>query len=110
MHIDCESRPGYTLARVTGSIELASGERLAQTPCLKEAAEDVVLDLSGVDFLDSSGVRVLLGIIRQFIAAKRRLVLARPSPLVFKTLQLVNFDQLVLITDSVESAIGALEN
>lgn len=110
MHIDFEKRDDYTLARVTGSIEMSNGAQLGETPCLRDASEDVVLDLSGVDFLDSSGVRYLLEIVRGFIAARKKIVLANPSPLVLRTLQLVNFDHLVPITSSVEEAIGALAN
>ncbi len=108
MHVECEKRDDYTLARVTGSIEVVSGNRLAEATCLRTASDHVVLDMSGVDFLDSSGVRILLDIVRNFKEAGKKIVMANPSPTVFRTLQLVSFDRLIPIAESVEAGIGAL--
>ncbi len=110
MHVECEKRDDYTLARVTGSIEVVSGNRLAEATCLRTASDNVVLDMSGVDFLDSSGVRILLDIVRNFKNAEKKIIMANPSPTVFRTLQLVNFDRLVPVVESVDSAIGALSD
>lgn len=89
---------------------MSNGSRLMETPCLRDASDHVVLDLSGVNFLDSSGVRYMLKVVRGFFAARKKIVLVNPNPLVLKTLQLVNFDHLVPIASSVEEAIGTLPN
>ena len=43
---------------------------------------DVRVDLSGVTFIDSSGLRVVLGVHQQLIREGRRLVLVAPSHVV----------------------------
>lgn len=47
---------------------------------------DVRLDLDGVTFIDSSGIRVILDVHRQMAADGRRLVLLRPSASVIRLL------------------------
>ncbi len=52
------------------------------------ASNDVVLDLSGTTFLDSSGLRVLLSAHRRLTACGRRLVLRAPSTAVWRILEI----------------------
>lgn len=59
-------------------------EELLPLPCTGDAR----LDLDGVTFIDSSGMRVLLDVHRHMEADGRRLILLRPSASVVRLLQI----------------------
>jgi anti-sigma B factor antagonist len=54
---------GATVLRVAGQLDLATADDLADRlrDVLDARTGSIVLDLSGVDFIDSSGLSVLLG-------------------------------------------------
>lgn len=70
-----ERRPdGPTVVTVSGEIDLTNADQLDR--CLDDAAEqarDLVVDLSGVTYLDSQGLRVLLGLVERHQVAGLRL-------------------------------------
>jgi anti-sigma B factor antagonist len=74
------------------------GEIDAHTaPVLAEAiagvtAPHVVLDMQGVEFVDSSGLRVLIEAHQAAGAAERSLQLVNPSPAVSRLLQISGID------------------
>jgi anti-anti-sigma factor len=57
------------------------------------AAEELVLDLSGLDFIDVAGARTLLGATGDFREAGGRLVLERPQRPVARALRLLGVDR-----------------
>ena len=81
------------------------GEIDAHTaPALADAlaaltTERVVIDLSGVDFVDSSGLRVLIQAHQQADEAGRSLVLARPSTSVRRLLEISGLNDYLTIDD-----------
>lgn len=109
MDVQCERVEELTIARVSGSIEANSGSELTRVACLAEHTEDVVLDLEEVDFLDSTGLGILVGIIRGFNDSGRKIVLAAPAPVVRKTLKITGIDRVVGIMDSVVTAVESLK-
>jgi anti-anti-sigma factor len=61
----------------------------------------------GLEFMDSTGVQVLLDIRVMMNSRGGKLVLARPQNTVARVLNLVGADQLIPVYPSVEEAIGA---
>lgn len=74
---------------LTGEIDAHTAPRLARllTP-LPGTSGDVTVDLGGVDFVDSSGLGVLIDAHRRAAGEGRRFVLARPSPAVVRLLEI----------------------
>lgn len=110
MRIECEKKSNYTLARMTGSLELSQAPRLSEALCLNSMADNIVLDMSGVDFMDSAGLGSLMQVLRGFAESDRRIVIANPSPIVGRTLHLMGVDRIVPIMDTLKSAVGALSS
>lgn len=77
---------------------------------LREATVDaparIVLDLSRVTFMDSSGLGAVIGAMKQ-LAPDRRLELAALSPAVQKVFRLTRMDRVFVIHASPEQAIEA---
>jgi anti-sigma B factor antagonist len=74
-------RAGTPVLAITGEIDLSSATRFAQelASLLADDHDAVRVDLSGVTFLDSSGVRELLAANRRAEATGTQFLLANPS-------------------------------
>ncbi|MGD9703817.1 MAG: STAS domain-containing protein [Acidimicrobiia bacterium] len=68
---------GVVVAR--GDVDLAGGPVLEQAILRREASGPVTIDLSGVDFIDSSGLRSLLAASRRALERGSEVVLRSPS-------------------------------
>jgi anti-anti-sigma factor len=76
--------------RIAGEVDAATAGRLeeALAPAL-DGTGDVTLDLAGLEFVDSTGLRVLLAAVRVLRDHDRRLVFLSPQPAVREVLDLV---------------------
>jgi anti-sigma B factor antagonist len=73
---------GRCVLAITGELDIGSAPTLRDALLgllARDDVPDVWLDLSGVSFLDSSGLAVLLMGARRWKAEGRRLVLTRPT-------------------------------
>jgi len=105
-------RPGTVLLEVDGEIDTATAPRLQAG--LVEALDaahaegsHVVVDLTGVTFLASSGLAVLIGGARRVTALGGRLRLVAASRSVTRPLQVTGADALFDTFDDVASALSA---
>ena len=69
-----------------GDIDLAGGPLLEAAILRRESSEPVVIDLAKVEFIDSSGLRSLLGASRRANDRGTSVVLLRPSTGVMRLL------------------------
>lgn len=67
--------------------------------------EQIVLDLSGVMFVDSSGLGAIVASMKQ-LSDSRRLDLAGLTPDVAKVFRLTRMDSIFVIHESIDHAIG----
>ncbi|HJZ62030.1 MAG TPA: STAS domain-containing protein [Miltoncostaeaceae bacterium] len=97
---------GAALLVVEGELDIASAERLvgAVEALSGESGEPVVLDLSGVSFVDSSGVRALLEVERVTQGMGRPLALLRPSSAVTRLLELIDMRRRFVELDATDPA------
>ena len=103
---------GTPVVRVMGEVDLAT------VPALEEAllgvSDDrvgaVIVDLTGCTFLDSSGIRALIGTKERLERANRRLALALSTPVVLRVLQITGLDERFEIYPSVGAASTAMGN
>jgi anti-sigma B factor antagonist len=108
-----ESHPTpFAVTAADESWLLVSGEvDMATAPLLEHAVRDaerarpdrLTIDLSGVGFLDVSGLRVLLLAARRAREDGRRVVLARPTRMIRRLLALTAIDQSVEVLKEYDS-------
>ena len=72
----------------------------------KNAGARVILDMSLVDFLDSSGLGAVVAIMK-LLAPATKLELAGLTPIVAKVFRLTRMDQVFTIHSSAEEALAA---
>lgn len=73
---------------VVGTIDSHTAESLLDELNRLGTADDAVLDLSQVDFIDSSGLRTIVTAHQQFDAGASQLVLRDPSDAVIRLLEI----------------------
>ena len=81
-----------------------AAEMKAEALRLLGDAPDVVVDLSGVDFLDSAGVGVLVGLFKHARLRGGRARFCGLTPGVRSVLELIQLDRIFEIYDGVEAA------
>ena len=85
----------------TGEIDLYTAPRLqselAEVIANAAPASKIVVDMSGVEFCDSTGMNILLSCLRQVRERGGELELAAPRPAVMKILQVTALDSVFTI-------------
>ena len=96
------------VVKVAGDLDIVTSPALDE--CLKNAQSQgsrVVLDLSGVDFMDTSALAVIVGHWKRLEAAGGSLALAGARYRYTKTLWITGLADRLSLYDSVEAALTA---
>ena len=87
---------GHWLMTVDGDLDLASaGAFVAALAALGAAGTDAVVDMAGVEFVDSAAVRALVGAHRLFERFGLKLTVRAPSRPVRRMLALCRLEQVI---------------
>jgi len=110
MNVHFDLHDGHDVARLPARLGLADANRIRRSleEQLDGTRRSLVIDLSEVDFIDSSGLAALLAVIK---AARRRdgdIVLAAPRARVRALIELTRLDDFVTILPTVSEASARL--
>jgi anti-sigma B factor antagonist len=106
--IELDTHPsGAAVLRVEGRLTMvdAPALRAAAGEAVAGAATTVVVDLSGCEFMDSSGLGAVIAGLKAARQAGGDLRIAAPSPQVLTVLQLTNLERVLRPFASVAEAI-----
>jgi anti-sigma B factor antagonist len=109
VELEIEQRDEVVIARVRGELDIAGargmGERIhAGVPA---SARALVVDLSDLDFIDSSGVAMLFAVARQLGSRRQELrVVAGSGQPVARVLEIVEFDRAAPVHESLDEALA----
>lgn len=106
--LSSEQRDGNLVVTVAGDLDIVTSPALDQ--CLADARGNgnrVVLDLSGVDFMDTSALAVIVGHWKRLESAGGSLALAGARYRYTKTLWITGLADRLSLYDSVEAALTA---
>ena len=80
--------------RLSGDLDALNVPRL-RAILMEHASDDrdTVIDLAGLQFIDSSGLGVLVGALKRYQAAGRRLSLRSPTPSLQRVLEMTGLAQ-----------------
>ena len=102
------SRNGEAVTRLNGKLSLETVNSFIQT-MRQEQAKHLVLDMTGVAFLDSSGVGALVSLFVTRKHAGRTLVLASLTKQAIAALQVSGILKLIPTYPTVETAVNSRE-
>jgi anti-sigma B factor antagonist len=104
-----EQPPGHTVVAVVGEIDVATAPELERALDEAGVAKRVVLDLSECGFIDSSGLRTLLGARSAAAAAGGSLVLVVSDPGILRVFEVMALHELLEIHDTLAGAVSSPE-
>jgi anti-sigma B factor antagonist len=101
---------GATLVELVGEFDLYTGSRFERVvlAAMGRGATDIVVDLSGVTFIDSTTIGVLMRTRQRLAALRGRLLLVCRDQNILRLLRVTTLDRLFEVYASSEEAFAAL--
>lgn len=99
---------GWTILAVTGEIDISTAATFEDAlHSAMESSKQVVVDLSGVRFMDSTGLGILMRAHKRQDDVGAALRLAAPSDRVVRILDVTQLGNVFAVYPSVDASIGA---
>jgi anti-sigma B factor antagonist len=107
--VTIEERGDGVRLLLSGELDISTATRLEDDLRRVEAAEPalIVLDLSRLDFMDSTGLRLLIGADSRAHEAGRRLVIVRGNEMVQRVMRVTRLDERLEIVPDPGALAGA---
>ena len=109
MEIHTRQVDGILLAALEGELDAYWAEEAERElwACLEQGHSRLVLDLNGLTYLSSAGMRVLLRFHQRLVSLGGQLILAAPQPFVREVLATSGLDRALPVYDAVDQALAA---
>jgi anti-anti-sigma factor len=106
LKISVTAGPAHTLVTVAGECDLHTGRKLRDvlTSEVSRGVGRLILDLSELAFMDSTGMQVLLSVRTVLIVRGGILALVSPQPVVARILELTGADQIIPVYGTLRDA------
>jgi anti-sigma B factor antagonist len=98
-------RDGAVVVEVRGEIDLSTAD-LVREPAKAPGADRIVLDLRGVGFMDTSGIRLVVELMRAEDAGGARLTIVADGQAVLRLLDMAGLMPRLRIVATVDEALG----
>src|ERR1700751_100696 len=103
-----ETPEGYTICRPVGELDAFTVSQFRQALAELASSKRLVIDMSGIPFVDSAGLGALIGGIRPTRELGGDVAVACDRPTLVRLLRTTGFDRIVSVTETVEEAMAAL--
>ncbi|WP_069298720.1 STAS domain-containing protein [Neptunicoccus sediminis] len=109
MEVEVSKIGGITVVRLCGP-RLDAAQSVRFKEALRDisdcGADHILLDMSGIQFMDSSGLGAIVTVLKQMGQAKT-LELAALTPIVAKVFALTRMDRIFRLHDTVDAALSS---
>lgn len=111
MNLEVSAEQDVLLVRIKGEMDLAAVETIRGEvdKQFQSGVRHLLLDLSRVNFIDSSGIGVILGRYRKVSAGGGKLAIVRPQPQVKRVLDIAGLSRLVSYHRSEREGLSELQ-
>ena len=100
---------GAVCLSLTGEVDLANASDLrAHLKAVARNDNNLIVDMSELRYIDSSGIRTLIEAHHTFKQTRRKMVLAAVTPSVQKIFSIVGMDRIMPVFVSIEAALKDL--
>jgi anti-sigma B factor antagonist len=106
LSITTEAKGEATVVHVSGDLDVYTAPRLKETLDKGLAGNRLVLDLSSVEFIDSTALGVLVGALRLSQSSGGDLRLVVGDPFLLKVFRITGFDGMFSIYPQLEDALA----
>ena len=107
--VNVEERGDAVVATLTGELDLSGASRTRDsiTQAVPTSARALVLDMTDLEFIDSSGVAMIFALARRLSSRRQEVhVAVRPGGPVERVLGIVGVEKAVSVHPDVEQALG----
>ena len=112
MFIEDEEFGGTTVLRLSGMVKVGETVRELESRLERISEEQtgsVILDMTDLEYMDSTTLGVLVGALHRFKSQNRDLALVHPRERIAALLRVANLDSLFRIYRSVDEALAELK-
>lgn len=112
MNIEIQYKDRYLIVALNGELDHHNAEEVKnkiKKEIEKEIAIDLILDLSGLKFMDSSGIGIILGRYKEIQKLGGKMAVAGMNPTVNKILTLSGLHKIIYTYNSPAQAITSLK-
>ena len=99
---------GCTICRPVGELDAFTVSQFRQTLAELASSPHLIIDLSGVPFVDSAGLGALIGGIRRVRELGGDVAVACPRPTLTRLLKTTGFDRIVTVTATLDEAVATV--
>jgi anti-sigma B factor antagonist len=109
LSLSTRAERGRTVVEVTGEIDVYTAPKLREqlAELVDAGRHDIVVDMQGVEFLDSTGLGVLVGALKRLRSAGGSFALVCDKEPLLKIFRITALDQVFPLHPTVEAAIAA---
>lgn len=110
--LDVTEIKGYAVLAVRGEVDVYTAPRLRErlVELVSQGKHQIVVDLEGVDFLDSTGLGVLVGGLKRLRSHDGDLTLVCTQQRILKVFEITGLTKVFAIHDSVDDAVGGAKD
>lgn len=111
LDITTSTAGAWTVLSLTGEVDIATAPPLreALVEATKDGSAKVVVDFAGVEFMDSTGLGVLVGALKRTRMSDGDLVLAALGSASKKVFEITGLTDLFEFSDTVDAATGTTQ-
>ena len=112
MNIKEEQKGAHAVLHISGTLALGENTRALQERFEKIAGEPggaLILEMSGLEHLDSTAIGVLVGGLKKFEAQGRRFYLVSPRERVASVFRITHLDSVFRVFETVETAVTSAD-
>ena len=109
MSLNIEDKGNVKIVKLSGKLDvnLSMSIESELEQLVDSGSNNIILELSGVEYLSSSGIRVLISIMRKIKDNNGRLVLSSITDLIKKILKTVELEDLFEVYENVDEALAS---
>ncbi|MHB1912513.1 MAG: STAS domain-containing protein [Acidimicrobiales bacterium] len=106
--LEATERNGFAVLAVRGEVDVYTAPRLRErlVEMVSQGHRQVVVDLEGVDFLDSTGLGVLVGGLKRLRSHEGDLTLVCTQRRILKVFEITGLTKVFQLYEDVEAATG----
>ncbi len=107
MDIITQEKDGVVCLKINGRLDAESAPEAETTVkgILKEGKHRLLFDLSGMEYISSAGLRIILMTVKELQLKKGKVVLSALTPYVKEIFDVSNFSSIIPITETVEAGL-----
>ncbi|MDP9387288.1 MAG: STAS domain-containing protein [Actinomycetota bacterium] len=109
LDIKTEQADGYVICRPVGELDAFTVSQFRQSLAELASNPRLLIDMSGVPFVDSAGLGALIGGIRRARELGGEVAVACNRPTLTRLLRTTGFDRIVTVAETVQEAAAALQ-